>query len=403
MGIGNQNTTRQPQAEFDLLLCCARMGSVAGGRVRGPINWNRFLRVTLHHGVLPLVHGHFEAAKWEGVPDDVRGRIVALHRGNRERNLFLAAELLRLQTLLERAGVRSAPFKGPDLAESVYGDLALRQFNDLDILIDRQDFTTARDLLQSLGYRPAFQLAGARERAYLKTQSDLLFTRDDRNVPVELAWGVVPRYFGPHVFSSGDLSLPPEDYLLALCVHGTKHLWRRLIWACDVAQFVQKFGDGLDWDRAIDHGSLKGYRRALFLGLDLSRKLLDAPLPKGVADALDADRALPRLLQDATQSLIADPSAICSFLQKRLFQIRTKERRLDRLRYWTRLALTPTPGDWRWVRLPDRTYPLYYVLRPIRLASRLLRETLKRFWLPGMRLRSGRPPTPRRRTSIPEA
>ncbi|PYO80862.1 MAG: hypothetical protein DMD65_14450, partial [Gemmatimonadetes bacterium] len=47
-----------------------------------------------------------------------------------------------------------------------------------------------------------------------------------------------------------------------------------------------------------------------------------------------------------------------------------RERWRDRLRYCARVALTPTSGDWAWLRLPDALYPLYYVARPIRLIAK---------------------------------
>jgi len=42
------------------------------------------------------------------------------------------------------------PYKGPVLAESAYGDVALRNFGDLDFLISPVDFGQAKQALREL-------------------------------------------------------------------------------------------------------------------------------------------------------------------------------------------------------------------------------------------------------------
>ncbi|WP_410971925.1 nucleotidyltransferase family protein, partial [Salmonella sp. SAL4445] len=34
-------------------------------------------------------------------------------------------------------------------------------------------------------------------------------------------------------------NLPPEELLLTLCAHASKHTWGRLIWICDVAELLR--------------------------------------------------------------------------------------------------------------------------------------------------------------------
>jgi len=75
-------------------------------------------------------------------------------RSNVQRNLLLTAELLRLLDLFAVHGIAAAPFKGPVLAASAYEDLSLRQFSDLDVLVNRRDILKAEGLLASQGYEP---------------------------------------------------------------------------------------------------------------------------------------------------------------------------------------------------------------------------------------------------------
>jgi len=58
---------------------------------------------------------------------------------NAARNVFLTNKLFEILNLFKKNDILALPFKGPVLAESVYGDLSLRQFVDLDILVHNHD------------------------------------------------------------------------------------------------------------------------------------------------------------------------------------------------------------------------------------------------------------------------
>ena len=66
-----------------------------------------------------------------------------------------------------------------------------------------------------------------------------------------------------------------------------------------------------------------------------------------------------------------------------LFRLRGRERLRDKLRYCVHRPTTLTAGDWALLRLPDALFPLYYVLRPLRLyVGRPLRLHVLRRLLP---------------------
>jgi len=62
-------------------------------------------------------------------------------------NFFLTKELLELLTLFEAHCIPASPYKGPALAIMAYGNLALRQFSDLNILVHKRPdvFSTVLD------------------------------------------------------------------------------------------------------------------------------------------------------------------------------------------------------------------------------------------------------------------
>jgi hypothetical protein len=57
-----------------------------------------------------------------------------------------------VEMALAAAGVRSAPLKGPRLAEAIYGDPGRRLAGDVDVLVHPDDLRTAVAVVEGLGY-----------------------------------------------------------------------------------------------------------------------------------------------------------------------------------------------------------------------------------------------------------
>ncbi len=162
-------------------------------------------------------------------------------------------------------------------------------------------------------------------------------------------------------------TLAPEDSLLFLCAHGTKHLWERLGWICDVAQLLRR-ARGVDLDAVLQQARALGAERMVLLGLRLAADLLDAPLADGVRSRLAAERASAHLSAQLRARLFRHiPGAPIDPWAMRLYHLRALQCWHDRVRYCGRVALVPTPADWAWLPVPDTLYPLYYAVRPVRL------------------------------------
>lgn len=154
-----------------------------------------------------------------------------------------------------------------------------------------------------------------------------------------------------------------------MCVHGTKDLWARLLWVCDVAEVIQK-NDDLDWDRIISFSSTSGSLRMLFLGLVLAKDLLDARIPEEVMKNVDADPMARRLAQKIEASFFKRSNGVSGILRNSLFYLQVRERLEDRIQYCLRLATGISPGDWTLFSIPDSLFPVYYLIRPIRLIKK---------------------------------
>ena len=376
--------------EVELLLNCARTrpGDEIDARLRRliktEIDWNALLRLAERHRVVPLLYRQLQSLDTKAAPPEILDRLRNHFYLSAVHNHLLASELRVILKLFDENSITIVPYKGPALALKLYGDISLRQFGDLDLLVHRADVPQASALLNELGYRKQHQLTRAQEAAFQRTECEHLFSRADEGLYIDLHWEFVPRYFSlrleaesfwPRLVEESFeglkvLSFSPEDLLLILCAHAAKEFWERLVWLCDVAELAGAH-PSLDWPQLIGRATLTGTRRALLVSLSLAHDLLAVPLPADILQLIEADPVIPNLSAQIKQQLFADaigPTGI----KRYLLPSRSLDSWRDRLKFRLRLALTASPEDWTFVRLPDRLLPLYSLIRPFRLARKYL-------------------------------
>ncbi|HEX3717560.1 MAG TPA: nucleotidyltransferase family protein [Verrucomicrobiae bacterium] len=394
----SRSTRLIPRNEDALLLACAVKGAEKEKRetvrrlVSQCTNWDYVVEAARHHGITALVTSSLERRAADIVPRKSSEILSRRFRANAARNLFLTRELLLLIREFGAHGINVIPFKGPVLAITAYGNVALREFLDLDILVQKEHIVRAGQLLTQWGYQqPVSQTSGGGS-SHVESQLGCDFWRKDGRVSVELHWSFIQRWLGfqvdleavwrtpPSVPIGGMnvLSLPAETMLLYLCAHGTKHRWRRLCWVVDIAQ-VMEHEAALDWDKLLKTSKHMGSRRTFFLGLRLAHFLLGVELPHKVWLEMEKDPTSTTLAQKICADIFSSEpaeTATAAGWSKDWFYLRAKERWQDRLRYLRYLAgwlLLPSQKDRRWIPLPASLRWLYIVLRPIRVACSMIR------------------------------
>lgn len=365
------------------------------GLLRKEIDWGYVLRTSASHGVLPLLYRSLSSTCPEAVPKGTMRQLRDYSHANALRNLFLTRELLKILSDFDAHRITAVPFKGPLLAESVYGDVSLRQFYDLDILVPRQHLQRAKEILLSQGYMPEFALTPRQEASYVKCRHHCRLLDTHGRTFVELHWRVTDPYLHfsvdrrqlwsrlqPMTLSGTQvMALSREDLFLILCAHGTKHFWARLEWMCDVAELIAVH-KGINWQRVMDRARRLGGQRMLFLGLFLASDLLGAALPEEVLRTVRADPIVKSVGRQVCQQLFQSPNFSTEIRERFLFYLKMADGISHQLRYSLRCALRvviPTRAEWELLPLPDSLFFLYYLVRPIRLAAKYGPSMLRRF------------------------
>lgn len=352
-------------------------------RLQSPIRWKSLFALADRHGAQPLLHQALSGLD-DAIPADELRTLMQNYQTNLIKTLLVSRELIRIVDRLSALGIEVMPYKGPALAEVLYGDVAMRQSGDIDLLIRPQDFPRVRNAASELGYTPHLALSEKEERAYLKSGYECAFDGAAGPNLLEVQWAIQPRFYavdldmdalfqrGMTVSVAGQQMKTPcsEDLFLILAVHAAKHVWGRLVWLCDLAQLMTF--PTLKWDVVGSQAKKLGVARILRVTVHLANRLLGATIPAAAHENLPPDGETTTLAEEIQEHIGSDTEYnVESFAYFRLM-LRLRERRTDQLRFIRRLALTPGPSEWKAVRLPAPLFPFYRVVRLSRLAARLV-------------------------------
>ena len=344
------------------------------------INWSRFLEIAEQHNVIPHVYGTLSRMA-EGSSTRV---LLARHYENHlQRALWFSAELARVVKHLREKRVRLMAYKGPGLAQFLYGDAACRQFSDLDLLVLPGDVARAKIALGGLGYKLKTQVRAANEQAYVASGYEYAFDGPGGPNSLEMQWRILPHFYAVDfnftemfrralTVEVADEPVPTvgyQDLPLVLCVHAAKHEFTKLGWLCDISQLVKQ---PVDWNKVKEDSQRLGISRIVALSFLLCRNLLNTRIPDPIENLIRRDPRTLFLAQSYREMIFrsGDHETISTAYFRRMLHLR--ERWQDRAKFLSRLVLTPGIGEWKSMNLPVALSPFYRFVRLARLSRKLL-------------------------------
>lgn len=270
------------------------------------INWNQFLKLIHWHKVTPSVYKILKEYGSEHIPTKVLIALKSHTDKNTLRIMKLTSELLRIAKQFQKENLPFISFKGPLLAQRIYGDLNLREPRDLDLLIPEEHLVRAHELLLQQGYQLCFP---KRFPPYLSLytgyQKDFSYFHPEKRIILELHWRLfnnrhdfifpMERIFdSPETEFLSGLSfakMPAEIELLYLLHHGATHSWQRLCWLLDIKQYLARTNSP-DWDQLLEKAIQLRAERSCFEGLALAQQLLNVPIEPRVARKIHQNKVV---------------------------------------------------------------------------------------------------------------
>lgn len=328
--------------EGELLLCCSRTQLDESTKkqiqllIEQEINWSRLLQIAEKHRVIPLLYHGLRLSCPDAIPREIYHDLKGRFYVNTHKNFLLTNELIRLISVFRDQNIRSIPYKGTLLASSVYGKLSFRQVWDIDFIVHQRDFNKSGDLLLSEGYKLIESL-----------DQEQSFYCDERNIEVDLHWGITPIPFpvsfdfdsfwsntcSTTIQGNSIQTFSQEDLLLILCIQVAKDSWERrqrlehLIKVCDIAELIQSH-PSINWDEVIAKAQQLGTLRMVYFGLSLSRRLLGTTIPEKIWQQIQNDKAALSLMDQVCNCLFSEDDIAFSPARNSLWDWKLRIRQL---------------------------------------------------------------------------
>jgi hypothetical protein len=365
-------------------------------------DWQPFARACDHHDVSPFIYCRLRGLSGITVPPGLLEYLRVRFLEVSGRNYHLAQKLVDLTSLLEEHQIPVMAYKGPTLAMAAYGDLALRSYRDLDLVIRPEHLQKAASLMTGCGFEIASDWWNPRRPEnprYVARRHEIALRAPDRSHFVDLHWQLAPheaRAFRLDVekmwgraervkLIQADIStLCREDLFLALCCHGTAHRWGCLKWLLDIAELLRN-ADTLNWARIEEmtrNRPLAGAAARLAVGL--AHELLDIEVPAPAARILPATERT-RVVTAAVRDEImlrghtsGNKSALLGLEESPLAWMKYLGVQSPWL--FRQVFVQVGPGDRALVRLPERFKFFYHFIRPVRLVLKHSRRVARTLW-----------------------
>ncbi|PTB83696.1 hypothetical protein C9926_01575 [Sulfurovum lithotrophicum] len=381
--------TQHTPDEIQLLILCTKVSlspedilSIEDLSFKIEMPYHVLIKLAYQHAVIPQLYHTFKT----NFPEHPITQITKPYYFSIiQTNMAMSSDLIKITELLNSQYIHTLCFKGPGLATQAYGDITLRQYGDLDILIRKQDKDKALTLLFQKKYIPEITLHPYSKKTFFSKVNVLGFQSPQKHVFVEIHWELLSKNYAIqwdesnlweetqniYINEKQLKTLSHTNHFLYLCAHGSKHLYERLSWVSDIDHYIQT--QSLHWEEIFTEAKSLGIVRILLISLYLAKSLLNTPLPKEVTTKIAQDPIVKKIVKEIIflhfSNILHNEKSIHSF--RLLWNMREKVS--DKLRFaWYALFATKL-DDFRFIQLPPYLDFFYTVIRPLRLLIKYLK------------------------------
>lgn len=296
--------------------------------------------------------------------------------------LFLLSQIKFILNKAQELGIQPIILKGIACEQSFYPEGVIRNFNDIDLYIKRDDFYLFKEVLEKNGYF-AKNLSKKQLQYELKTQHALSFKNKSTGLEIDLHWNLIQIQYGVDTSSVREKelfsnlktlklqnfdyqTLSLEQHFYFICLHAYKNLFSNYKDLLDIFFALQVKELDVPKVRELAKGSEMDL--ILNLSIYLSNKVWGGSSPCYLSkeELKIADKIFNLKIKEKQRSEIEDMKIELS-LRKVL---------LKKVKYLYLRCFIPHEEDWD-TKLPESLFFLYKILKPLKFISRALRLAIK--------------------------
>ena len=297
------------------------------------LDWGYIAQKTKDQGVTPLLYHNLSKTEngRDYIPDDILTRLKNLYYGSAANNILLYQRLSRVLAFLREENIKVIALKGAALAESVYGNPALRPMSDVDLLVRKEDLPRVNERLRLLGYTTEVNYLDClktSDNSYLNS----IMMHNTTSPPLHVHWHLANSTIPTFTYSSRiemeriwqeaiparvadveSLVLAPHHLLIHLSEHALRpnHSLGKLIFLCDIHEAIRTYRDQLNWGLLKEEAFRFNLNRQLYHCLRLTSQVLGADVPRDILGKLKPKST--GFTEHRFLTLALRPKACCGF------------------------------------------------------------------------------------------
>jgi hypothetical protein len=378
------------------LILCSRLNlssevlSQMESLLESDLNWTELVEKSNEEGVGPLLYRNLRAFK-ERIPDASKVELRDMYNKNTARNMYLFQKVKPLLQAINDSELKVAVTKGARLAETLYPDIGLRPFVDIDLVVHPSAWPELEEILEKLGFsrEEDYGLILNQKKKEFHWTSALIFGKGRLTVEVHFHYlGLqLPLVLENDLWESAqNISvgnspakvLSPEYELCYLCLHALQHSYYRLIWLTDIAEMLQK--QDLNWEKILDICQKESIAAPLSYGLHLVNCLWPGTLSENILEMFKIsafERKLLRFFWPEEDVLTRNLSLRFPYDTPTLFSLLRRKKPLLALRTLFKIFFPPRAWVSYYYKIPVNSsriflHYLWRLTRPISLFFRQL-------------------------------
>lgn len=291
--------------ENQLLLACAKIhpGVEELEKINELIpfikDWNAFSLRMVALGIAPLFYNKWSRlSSVNEIPSVNRERLKGAYYKTLTRSMMLYQAFNQLAGALTTQSIPFIPLKGIYLSEWMYGDIGLRQFSDIDILIHPEDAKKTLLLLESLGFKSVKSI----DEQIEENNVDLVHYSPMvlNGVSVEVHIQLLNKAWNPHsilpekLWESSEFTLLSNQSISVLCLHDmlihvSLHLNKHMLsgtmqftgWL-DIVNLLEKYTCRDDWNALYERCVLFSCQSIVYSQIVLAKEYMQANVPENI-------------------------------------------------------------------------------------------------------------------------